>query len=316
MLSIAAAQALGVPQESVRTRPEAAPAKTPRPLTRAQVKDNLYMVSGEGGNIAMLTTPAGVLLVDDMFDRNHADVMAQVKAVSQAPLRYVVNTHQHDDHAGGDLKMLPIAEVIAHKSVRSNLANIKQPYLEDTPGTPIGLPRVTFSKQFSVHLGGVEVRAYPLRAGPHERRRHHLLPVAADGAHGRPVPGHRRRGPWAGRQAPPRRRRPAARGADLRGLRAGRQLPDVVCVARRRCSRWTSTRSIPGHGPVQTRADVVRFKGDLEAMRDRLDRPDPGRREPRRGDPHSRGGLQLAVHRLPAEPAHRRLPAVSSRWTR
>jgi glyoxylase-like metal-dependent hydrolase (beta-lactamase superfamily II) len=71
----------------------------------------------------------------------------------------VINTHQHDDHAGGDFKMLRIAEVIAHKNVRSNLENIKQPYYEDTPGTPIGLPRITFSDEFSVHLGGKEVRA-------------------------------------------------------------------------------------------------------------------------------------------------------------
>ena len=50
------------------------------------------------------------MLVDDMFDRNHADILAQVKSVTSQPLRYVINTHQHDDHAGGDLKMLPIAE--------------------------------------------------------------------------------------------------------------------------------------------------------------------------------------------------------------
>ena len=61
------------------------------------------------------------MLVDDMFDRNHADILAQVKSVTDKPLRYVINTHQHDDHAGGDMKMLPIAEVIAHKNVRANL---------------------------------------------------------------------------------------------------------------------------------------------------------------------------------------------------
>jgi glyoxylase-like metal-dependent hydrolase (beta-lactamase superfamily II) len=55
--------------------------------------------------------------------------------------------------------MLLIAEVIAHRNVRANLTDIKQPYYEDTPGTPIGLPRITFSDEMSVYLGGKEARA-------------------------------------------------------------------------------------------------------------------------------------------------------------
>src|SRR5256885_5022662 len=133
--------------------------KTPGPLRIEKVKNDLYMISGEGGNVAVYATGEGVVLVDDMFDRNHADILAQAKSVTDQPLKYVVNTHQHDDDAGGDLKMLPIAEVIAHKNVRANLTHIKQPYYEDTPGTPIGLPRITFSDETSVFLGGKETRA-------------------------------------------------------------------------------------------------------------------------------------------------------------
>ena len=134
-------------------------AKPPGPLRIEKVKGDLYMISGEGGNVAVYVTSEGVVLVDDMFDRNHADILAQVKSVTDKPLKYVLNTHQHDDHAGGDLKMLPIAEVIAHRNARANLVDIKQPYYEDTPGTPIGLPRITFSDEPSVFLGGKEVRA-------------------------------------------------------------------------------------------------------------------------------------------------------------
>src|SRR6476469_6656311 len=83
-------------------------AKPPGPLKIAMVQPGLHMISGEGGNVAVLTTDEGVVLVDDMFDRNHADILAQVKSVSDKPLKYVLNTHQHDDHAGGDLTMLPI----------------------------------------------------------------------------------------------------------------------------------------------------------------------------------------------------------------
>jgi len=134
--------------------------KAPRALTTSKVRDNLYLIAGEGGNVAMLVTPEGVVLVDDMFYRNHDDMLAAIKAVTGRPLRYVINTHQHDDHAGGDALMLPIAEVIAHKNVRANLIAHRTPYFEDTPGTPIGLPRITFSDETSVFLGGTEVRAY------------------------------------------------------------------------------------------------------------------------------------------------------------
>src|SRR5688572_24145413 len=134
-------------------------AKPPGPLRIAKVKGDLYQITGDGGNVAVYVTTEGVVLVDDMFDRNHADILAQVKSVTSQPIRYVVNTHQHDDHAGGAFKMLPITEVIAHKNARANLVDIKQPYYEDTPGTPIGLPRLTFNDEFAINLGGKEVRA-------------------------------------------------------------------------------------------------------------------------------------------------------------
>lgn len=136
------------------------PPRAPRPLTTTKVRDNLFLISGEGGNVAMLTTSEGVVLVDDMFYRNHDGILAEVKKATPLPLRYVINTHQHDDHAGGDALMLPIAEVIAHRNVRANLVAHRTPYFEDTPGTPIGLPRITFSDEASVFLGGQEVRAY------------------------------------------------------------------------------------------------------------------------------------------------------------
>src|SRR3970282_1761843 len=54
----------------------------------------------------------------------------------------------------------PIAEVIAHRNVRANLADLKRPYYEDTPGTPIGLPRITFTRELGVNLCGKEVQAH------------------------------------------------------------------------------------------------------------------------------------------------------------
>ena len=238
-------------------------AKPAGPLRITKVKGDLYMISGEGGNVAVYVTDEGVVLVDDMFDRNHADILAQVKSVTDKPLKYVINTHQHDDHAGGDLKMLPIAEVIAHKNARANLVHIKQPYYEDTPGTPIGLPRVTFSDEASVYLGGKEVRAKYFGRGHTSGDAVVYFPElkvvhTGDLFLGRP----------AGRGGAPAQTRPPGVNIYVDYAQGGSFLD------------WTKTLDgaltldfdtvIPGHGPVSTKDDVVKFRSDLETMRNRL----------------------------------------------
>src|SRR5262249_40540553 len=123
-------------------------------LVTERIKDDLFVIRVNpgvgGGDVAVYLTDEGVILVDDMFDRNYDEIMAKVKSLTDKPVRYVLNTHQHDDHAGGNAKMLPHADVIAHGNVRTNMERLKEP----------GLPRVTFSKEIEVHLGGKEVRAY------------------------------------------------------------------------------------------------------------------------------------------------------------
>ena len=238
-------------------------AKPAGPLRIAQVKCDLYMISGEGGNVAVYVTEEGAVIVDDMFDRNHADILAQVKSVTDKPLKYVLNTHQHDDHAGGDLKMLPIAEVIAHKNARANLVDIKQPYYEDTPGTPIGLPRVTFSDEASVHLGGKEVRARYFGRG-HTSGDAIVYFPALRVIH----TGDLFLGRAAGRGAAAAQTRPPGVNIYVDYAQGGSFL------------EWTKTLDgaltldfdtvIPGHGPVSTREDVVKFRADLETMRNRL----------------------------------------------
>lgn len=237
-------------------------AKTPGKLTISKVKGDLYVITGEGGNIAVDVTSDGVLLVDDMFDRNHADILAQVKSVTDKPLKYVINTHQHDDHAGGDFKMLPIVEVIAHKNARANLVDIKQPYYEDTPGTPIGLPRVVFSDELSVYLAGKEIR------GKYFGRGHTSGDIVVYFPDLKAIhTGDLFLGTQAGRGGAAQTRPP---GVNIYvDYAQGGSFMD-----------WTRTLDgilqldfdtvIPGHGPVSTRADVVKFRADLETMRNRL----------------------------------------------
>ncbi len=226
--------------------------KPPGALKAQRVQGDLHMISGEGGNVALYVTSDGVVLVDDMFDRNHADILAQVKQVTDRPLRYVVNTHQHDDHAGGDFKMLPIAEVIAHRNVYANLKNLKRPYYEDTPGTPIGLPRVTFSDRLDLHLGGKDVEAYYFGRGHTSGDAVIYFPELK-----------------------------AIHTGDLFISGSRRGVPIYVdYVQGGSLLEWTRTLDrtlqldfdivIPGHGPVATKADLARFNADIAAMRTRL----------------------------------------------
>ena len=240
--------------------------QTPRPpgqLRTEKVRDGLFMISGEGGNVAAYVTGDGVVLVDDMFDRNHADILAQVRSVTDRPVRYVFNTHQHDDHAGGDARMLPIAEVIAHRNARGNLVEKRQPFFEDTPGTPIGLPRLTFSDEASVHLGGTEVRAIHFGRGHTNGDAVVYFPELRVVHTGDLFLVPRGPGRGGGQTA-----RPAGVPIFVDYAQGGSFNDWSVTLDRMLALDFDTV--IPGHGPVSTRADVIRFRADLDTMRNRL----------------------------------------------
>ncbi len=231
--------------------------KPPGPLAAARVRGDLHMISGEGGNVALYVTGEGVVLVDDMFHRNHADILAQVKAVTSEPLRYVVNTHQHDDHAGGNFRMLPLAEVIAHRNVRANLTDLKQPYYEDTPGTPIGLPRVTFTERLDLHLGAAEVQAHYFGRGHTSGDAIIYFPAVRTIHTGDLFLSFRRP---AGRPPGVPVYVDYAQGGSF--IEWSRTLERALAL--------DFDTIVPGHGPIATRADLMAFNADLVAMRTRL----------------------------------------------
>ena len=119
-----------------------------RPMVAHQIASDLYMLEGQGGNVGAYITSEGVVLVDDMYDVNHDEILATVKKLTSQPIRYVINSHQHGDHAGDNVKMLAVAEVIGHQNAHANMVRLKTP----------GPPRVTFSADMSIFLGGKEVR--------------------------------------------------------------------------------------------------------------------------------------------------------------
>jgi cyclase len=121
-----------------------------QPLTMEKVTPNLYVIIGNGGNVAVMPTSEGVLIIDDKFAADGPDIVAKVKTISEKPIRYVINTHQHGDHTGGNEALLAAnAEIIIQKNARANMVTGKQS----------GLPRVTFNDESQLFLGGKEVDA-------------------------------------------------------------------------------------------------------------------------------------------------------------
>src|SRR6185369_12621784 len=95
----------------------------PATLTMEKVTDSLYVIIGSGGNVAFMPTDEGVLLVDDKFAQDGPQILAKVKSVTDKPIRYVLNTHQHGDHTGGNQALLAAnAEILIHKNARGNMA--------------------------------------------------------------------------------------------------------------------------------------------------------------------------------------------------
>ncbi len=128
----------------------------PAQLTINKVKDGLYEIEGDGGNVAVLVTSEGVILVDDKYERDHDQIMDRIKSVTPQPVKYVFSTHYHEDHSGGNAKFLPTSEIISTRNARTNILEHKQ-----SNGSPDTKPaRVVFTDETSVFLGGREVRAH------------------------------------------------------------------------------------------------------------------------------------------------------------
>ncbi len=123
-------------------------------------KDGLYVIPGfdgatTGGNVAVRVTDDGIILVDDKFPHSFEMITEEVKKVTSQPVRYVLDTHHHNDHSGSNADFMRAAEVIAHRNARANIVRNNQP----------GAPRITFGDQTAVFLGGAEVRAHHFGRG-------------------------------------------------------------------------------------------------------------------------------------------------------
>jgi glyoxylase-like metal-dependent hydrolase (beta-lactamase superfamily II) len=133
----------------------------PAKLSIAKIKDDLYMIEGDGGNVAVLVTSEGVILVDDKYERDHDQIVASVKSVTSQPIKYIFSTHHHEDHSGGNVKFVSSVEIISTLNARNNILQHKQ-----SNASPGMVPaQVVFTQEMSVFLGGREVRAKTVGRG-------------------------------------------------------------------------------------------------------------------------------------------------------
>lgn len=135
-------------------------------IKATKVAGNVYMLEGAGGNIGVSVGDDGILIVDDQFAPLADKIRAALKELGDKKLRFILNTHWHGDHTGGNVVFGPEAPIIAHDNVRKRMATEQKSefFKSTTPASPKeALPVITFDHNLSVHFNGEEIRAihYP-----------------------------------------------------------------------------------------------------------------------------------------------------------
>ena len=218
------------------------------------VSGHLSMLVGAGGNIGVSVGPDGAFIVDDQYAPLSDKIRAAVSALGPQPLRFVVNTHWHGDHTGGNEAMGQAgALIVAHDNVRRRMSteqfnsffNRKTP-----PSAPKALPVVTFGETVTFHINGDELHAF------------HVPNAHTDGdaiIHFRKADAIHMGDTFFNGNYP---YIDVDSGGSVAGMIAAAD--KVLALA------GPATKIIPGHGPLATRADLETYRGVLVTLRDRV----------------------------------------------
>ena len=218
-----------------------------------KVTDKFYTLDGQGGTIGVLLGPDGVFMVDAQFAPLSDKIAAAIKQLTPQPIKFIVNTHVHGDHTGGDENFGRMgATIISREELRFRLAH-PNPLANGTPGVPMaaaGLPKQTYRDKLTLHMNGEEVQLIAIPRAHTDGDTMVFFPgldIIMTGDFYRSV-------------AYPNVDR--NNGGSLQGLIDG--LGEVIGHA------GPNTKIIPGHGPTVNRAAVVAHRDAALAVRDRV----------------------------------------------
>lgn len=125
-----------------------------------EVADNIYMLTGAGGNMLMSSGDDGVFLVDDQYTQVAEKITAKIEELSGEEVRYILNTHFHGDHVGSNMWFAnnQSSTIYAHDNVRERLSN-------DDSFTEMGLPAITFDSGITFHFNDDTIYVFHLPPG-------------------------------------------------------------------------------------------------------------------------------------------------------
>ncbi len=218
------------------------------------VAEGLHMLVGRGGNIAVLSGADGVFLVDDQFAPLTEKILAAVAAIDPGPIRFVVNTHWHGDHTGGNESLgMGGAVIVAHENVRARMSvrQVMEALGRDAPPSPpAALPVVTFPTAVTFHLNGVTTEVV------------HVPPAHTDGD----------ALVWfTDRNAVHMGDTFFAGTYPFIDVGSGGTIDGVISATDSVLARADDdTRILPGHGPLSSRAELQAYRDMLVTVRDRI----------------------------------------------
>lgn len=106
-----------------------------------KISERVYCLFGPGGNVGVLVTDAGVVVVDDQYENVAQGIVDEIRALTDKPIRYLINTHYHADHTGGNAVFVKLTEIIAHDNVRPRLLEYPKTIRTIFPGKIAALER-------------------------------------------------------------------------------------------------------------------------------------------------------------------------------
>ena len=136
-------------------------------ITTEKTAGNIFMIQGQGGNIGVCVGDDGVFLVDDQFAPLTEKIKSAIAKISKQKIRFVINTHWHFDHVGGNENLGDAgAAIVAHENVRYRMSTDQVIEFFNTqrpPAPKAALPIITFSRDIRFHLNGEEIYIFHIK---------------------------------------------------------------------------------------------------------------------------------------------------------